>query len=128
MPEPRLPTPYWMTPVTGIAHLGNTILHRIVAFGQFARFVGATWRGLSAFKTWGRRDRLCVEFVRRKNSTNPGIAYTVLFGSSLIDWTPGGAQVSAVSIDSIWERVRYEDTITASQAPARFCQVTVRSQ
>ena len=80
---------------------------------------GQSASGFPAIWLDSARDRLCVEFVRRKNSTNPGIAYTVLFGSSLIDWTPGGAQVSAVSIDSIWERVRYEDTITASQAPAQ---------
>ncbi len=41
-----------------IAQLGNAILHRIVAFGQFVRFTTATWRGVSAVRTWNRRDRL----------------------------------------------------------------------
>ena len=50
--------PNWMVPVSGIAHLGNTVLHSLVAFGQFVRFTVATLRGLGAVRTWGRRDRL----------------------------------------------------------------------
>src|ERR1051325_3036403 len=76
MPEPRMPTPWWMTPVTGIAQLGNTILHRIVAFGQFARFVLATWRGLPYFRTWGRRDRLWRQLYFVGTTSVPLLAIT----------------------------------------------------
>jgi phospholipid/cholesterol/gamma-HCH transport system permease protein len=76
MAEQRLPTPWWMNPVSGISHFGNTLLHRIVAFGQFARFVAATWRGLPAFKTWGRRDRLWRQMYFVGTASVPVLAIT----------------------------------------------------
>jgi len=72
------------------------------------------------------RNRLCVEYVRRKVSMNAGITYQVEFSGNLGNWTISNALVSTTPIDSMWERVRYEDLVLQTQAPARFCRVTVR--
>ena len=72
------------------------------------------------------RSRLCVEFVRRKASMNPGITYQVEFSANFSDWTANATLLSTTAIDSIWERVRYEDTTTLNQAAVRFCRVAVR--
>jgi hypothetical protein len=71
------------------------------------------------------RDRLCVEFVRRKASMNPGIIYHVQFSSNLADWASSGVEVNRTSIDAVWERVRYEDTLTQGQVNPRFCKIAV---
>src|SRR3954470_209938 len=76
MPEPRGQVPSWMVPIAGIANLGNTLLHRVVAFGQFVRFAAATWRGLAAFKTWGRRDRLWRQLYFVGTTSVPVLAIT----------------------------------------------------
>jgi hypothetical protein len=74
------------------------------------------------------RNRLCLEFIRRKASTNPDIIYAVQFSGTLSDWNASGTETSVTSINSIWERVRYEDTVSASQSQTRFCRVAVRLQ
>jgi hypothetical protein len=71
-------------------------------------------------------DRLSVEFVRRKASTNPGISYQVEFSANLLSWTTNAIPISTTSIDGIWERVCVEDTLSTGQAEARFCRVAVR--
>lgn len=71
-------------------------------------------------------NRLCVEFVRRKASTNPGITYRVEFTDDLSTWTVLPNPVSTVDIDPVWERVRYEDTVTPHQASRRYFRVTVQ--
>lgn len=71
------------------------------------------------------RDRLGVEFVRRKASSNPGITYQVEFSVDLANWTTNSGLLRTTPIDSIWERVSYEDTVTSRQMNARFCRVTV---
>jgi hypothetical protein len=76
----------------------------------------------------GGRNRLCVEFVRRKASMNPGISYEVQFCDSLSIWTATGTMVTNTSIDEIWERVRYEDPVNADQVTARFSRVIVVPQ
>ena len=72
------------------------------------------------------RNRLRIEFVRRKAALNPGIIYGVEFCGELSEWSAGGTPLSTTSIDSIWERVLYEDTVTTIGAKSRFCRVTVR--
>jgi hypothetical protein len=74
------------------------------------------------------RQRLCVEFIRRKASTSPGLIYGVQFCDHLPNWSSSGTAVSFTPLNTLWERVRYEDTVTASQASARFGRVTVRPQ
>lgn len=71
------------------------------------------------------RNRLCVEFIRRKASANPEVSYQVQFSSNLATWTTSGGVVTTTSIDSIWEWVRYEDTLTVVQSRSRFCRVIV---
>jgi hypothetical protein len=80
--------------------------------------------------TWldPNNDRLCVEFVRRKASMNPGITYQVQFCGDMSNWTTNSILINTLPIDSIWERVRYEDTISRGQAPARFSRVIVSPQ
>jgi len=89
---------------------------------------GQSISGFPAMWLDSARNRLCVEFVRRKASSNPGVAYEVQFCNALPHWSTGGTQISAISIDSIWERVRYEDPLDASQSQSRFLQVIVREQ
>jgi phospholipid/cholesterol/gamma-HCH transport system permease protein len=76
MPEPSPQAPPWISAFAAIAHLGSAILHRVVEFGQFARFVAATWRGLKAFKTWGRRDRLWRQMYFVGTTSVPVLAIT----------------------------------------------------
>jgi len=71
------------------------------------------------------RNRLCVEFVRRKASTNPGVDYTVQFCDALPAWQESGTQVTITPIDAIWERVRWEGSRSRDTANNRFCQVRV---
>src|SRR5688572_9065404 len=71
------------------------------------------------------RNRLCIEFVRRKAAMNPGITYRAQFCNDLWSWQDAAAAVITTSIDSIWERVRYEDSVPATQATARFGRVVV---
>ena len=87
---------------------------------------GQSISGFPAMWLDAARNRLCVEFVRRKASTNPDIVYDVQFCSILPNWNSAGTETGVTPIDSIWERVRYEDTVSASQAQARFCRVAVR--
>lgn len=67
--------------------------------------------------------KLRIEFLRRIAGTNPGISYTVQFGSDLAGWadiatgTPAG-----VAIDGTWERVTVDDPTGGSQ---RFGRVKV---
>jgi hypothetical protein len=75
------------------------------------------------------RNRLCIEFVRRKPSMNPGITYAVQFASDLSNWqSTSGILVETASIDSLWERVRYEDSVTAQPNSARFGRVVVAQE
>jgi hypothetical protein len=71
------------------------------------------------------RHRLSVEFVRRKQSLNPGISYAAEFSANLSGWMASGALINTTSIDAVWERVRYEDFITQDRARARFCRVGI---
>jgi hypothetical protein len=92
---------------------------------------GVSTSGFPAIWFDASRDRLCVEFVRRKTATNPDIRYDVQFSSDLLDWSSAGSsgvEISSSSIDTIWERVRFEDASDAGQAPIRFCRVTVSPQ
>ena len=67
--------------------------------------------------------RLRVEFVRRKWAANPGVSYEVQFSSDLVGFVPEGAAVQITPIDSVWERVVWEDIVSAEQAASRFVRV-----
>jgi hypothetical protein len=73
----------------------------------------------------GANQRLTVEFIRRKAAMKPGITYQVQFSSDLAAWTTSGNLVSTTPVDSIWERVRYEDSSTTVQSQMRFGRVAV---
>ena len=68
---------------------------------------------------------LQLEFLRRKAVTNPGISYTVQFGSDLAGWTsiPAGTP-AGVSIDETWERVTVGDPTGGTR---RFGRVKVET-
>jgi hypothetical protein len=70
---------------------------------------------------------LFVEFVCRNSALNPGITYTVQFSSDLVNWTDSGTLVQSTAIDTIWQRVRYQDTtpVAAGASHARFARVMV---
>jgi len=98
-----------------------------LASGEPQRFIGAGQSsGYPAIGLDSTNNRLCVEFVRRKASTNPGITYRVEISEDLSTWTALPKPVSTVEIDPVWERVRYEDVVTPSQAPSRYLRVTVQ--
>ena len=56
---------------------------------------------------------------------NPGITYQVEFSGNATTWTTNASLIDTTSIDPIWERVRYQDTVTMDQAQSRFCRVKV---
>ena len=59
--------------------------------------------------------RLVIDFVRRKASSNPGIAYSVETGSDLVSLSPLDLSTATiVSIDSTFERVSVTDPMIAS--------------
>lgn len=78
----------------------------------------AIWRDPSS-------GRLQVEFLRRKASSNPGIAYRVEFSGDLSTWTSSAVLLETQSLDAIWERVRFEDPTTGLR---RMGRVAVESQ
>lgn len=69
-------------------------------------------------------DCLCAEFVRRKQSSNPGITYRLQFSNDLLEWADAETASSSSSIDDIWERVVYIDRNSQSKTK-RFCRVVV---
>lgn len=71
------------------------------------------------------RRRLCVQFVRRKPASQPGIAYRVEFSDDFSNWFPGGNLISSSSIDSVWEKVEFEDTVSANGRDHRYSRVVV---
>ncbi|MEW6302819.1 MAG: hypothetical protein AB1705_05065 [Verrucomicrobiota bacterium] len=84
--------------------------------------------GLPAIWIDRARDRICVELVRRKAQHNPGIRYGVEFSTDLVSWhaiNSAAREVSVVSLDTIWERVRIEDEVAVGDFAVRFCRVTV---
>lgn len=84
---------------------------------------GNSTAGLPGGRLVGGKLRL--EFVRRKaaSAANPGITYTVQFGSTPGSWTDVAAGVpTATAIDSTWERVVVDDPVGG---PKRFGRVKV---
>ncbi len=75
----------------------------------------------------GGQDRLTVEFVRRKSSTNPQITYTPEFSSTLADgaWQEVGT-TTITSMGDTWERVKVTDSSAAGTR--RFARVGVSPQ
>jgi hypothetical protein len=69
------------------------------------------------------RNKLCVEFMRRKATTDPGVTYAVQFSSTLRDWVTNAPLVSTYSVNTLWECVRYEEV--ASPGDSRYCRVVV---
>jgi hypothetical protein len=60
-------------------------------------------------------QQLVIQFVRRKASANPGLAYIVETSATLSNWTALELSNAVVqSIDSTWERVTVIDTNTSS--------------
>lgn len=71
-------------------------------------------------------DRLSIEYVRRKGSSNPGMIYQPIFSSQLESpnsWSPTSRLETTSPIDEKWERVIAEDDL--SGAPTRFARIRV---
>lgn len=99
------------------------------AFNADPNMPGAGADGLPVVRveSVGGQDRMTLEFVRRKSSTNPQITYAPEFSSTLAsgDWQAAGTS-TVTSIDANWERVKVTDSIAAS--PRRFARVRVTLQ
>mgnify|MGYP003589882056 CR=1 FL=1 len=99
------------------------------AFNTDPNLPGAGAEGLPVVRVenLGGQDRLTLEFVRRKSSTNPQITYAPEFSSTLAsgDWQAAGTS-TVTSIDANWEQVKVTDSIAAS--PRRFARVRVTLQ
>jgi hypothetical protein len=70
--------------------------------------------------------RLVVEFLRRKASSLPGVAYVVETGDNLVAPQPlslSGAVVEG--IDTAWERVRVTDPVVTPQRFGRVRLITL---
>jgi hypothetical protein len=74
----------------------------------------------------GPTQRLRLEYVRMKASSNPGITYTPQFSSNLQGggWSAITGPETTQSIDTEWERVVVEDT-AGTGLPNRFGRVVV---
>ncbi|MBK9187946.1 MAG: ABC transporter permease [Phycisphaerales bacterium] len=59
-----------------IAALGHALITRIAAFGRFVRFMGATFAGIGAVRTWARRDRLGRQLFFVGTTSVPILAIT----------------------------------------------------
>lgn len=73
-------------------------------------------------------DRLTIEFVRRKASTNSQIVYTPEFASNLStgSWAAGGTTtVTPIAGENDWERVKVIDALTITPETRRFGRVRV---
>ena len=68
-------------------------------------------------------NKLRIEFIRRKSTTNPGITYTPQFCSNPSTWTDAAIINTPVSIDTTWERVVVDDP--APTGARRFGRVAV---
>jgi len=53
---------------------------------------------------------LCVDFVRIKESAQPGIRYLVEFSSDMTTWEPAGGLASRSDVGAYWERVCWSDS------------------
>jgi hypothetical protein len=74
----------------------------------------------------GPTQRLRLEYVRMKASSNPGITYTPQFSSTLQGggWSAITGPETTQSIDTEWERVVVEDT-AGTGMPKRFGRVLI---
>lgn len=73
----------------------------------------------------GAGTHLTVEFIRRKAATNSGLTYAPQFGSGLdaASWQPASGSLSVQSIDTEWERVTINDSLSGQVM--RFGRVKV---
>lgn len=74
------------------------------------------------------QDRLTIEFVRRKASTNPQIVYVPEFISDLTsgNWEAGGTTlITPVAGENDWERVKVTDSLNLTPETRRFGRVRV---
>lgn len=75
-----MPTLDYSTPIVGpIASLGASILQLIAAFGRFVRFSGAVFVGVSAVRTWSRRDRVFRQLYLVGTASIPVLLITGAF-------------------------------------------------
>lgn len=62
------------------------------------------------------QGRLVIEFVRRKASSNPGVAYVVETGDELASWSSLSlTNATVVAIDANWERVTVIDPAVSAK-------------
>ena len=83
--------------------------------------VGST--GLPNVSLDHQTQLLQVEFIRRKSAVNPHITYEVQFSSDLGGFAAAGSALQVTSIDSVWERVIWQDDPAAGMAECRFARV-----
>lgn len=70
----------YTTPVVGrIALLGAKILNLVEAFGRFVRFSGAAFVGISAVRTWSRRERIMRQLYSVGTASIPVLLLTGAF-------------------------------------------------
>jgi hypothetical protein len=113
----------------GVSNLLKYAFNMAPNLGDLARFNNQVLpeNGTAGLPSFGIDDqgRLVCEFVRRKATTNPGIAYIVETGPDLTNLRPldlTGALVE--SINAVWERVTVTDPAIT---PKRFGRVRIPS-
>lgn len=97
-----------------------------LTIGENARnhAIGTNQPGLPSISLDGATKRLRVEFLRRRPNTNPGVRYEVEFSDDLVTWTTGGVLLDQTQVDSLWERVRFEDSADSPNTrKQRFARV-----
>jgi hypothetical protein len=108
--------------VDGVVNLFKYAFNLPVGTHAAPLILGSGTSGMPA--TWlnATAGCLCVEFVRRNYTYNPGVIYTVEFSDDCQMWIPGGTAISIVPINPLWERVCVADNKTG---PRRFVRVRI---
>ncbi len=90
---------------------------------------GSDQPGLPAVWVDPLTHRLCIEFLRRKQSSKPGLRYEVEFSNDLLTWTAGGVLKEQTSLNSLWERACLEDGQSlADENPRRYVRVKLTQE
>ena len=109
----------------GISNLTKFAFNMSVSDGVLWLAPGTGQAGLPKITVASQTQLLRVEFVRRKSASSPQLTYEVQFSSDLDSFAPAGNAVQVTSIDSIWERVIWEDAPSPSASASRFARVKV---
>ncbi len=87
-----------------------------------AKGAGAAGLPLVHLDTSGAQPMFTIEYLRRKGG---GLVYTPKSSTNLLDYEPVTGTTTVTSIDSLWERVVVQKTVSTATTPRIFGRVEV---